>query len=395
MPEIITRAEAKARGLPRFYTGKPCGHGHVCEHRVSDGKCIECERERDRRRSKKVCERKRRRYQNANADKIREREINRQQRERQQQQRKAEIDHRRQQCEHERQQREHERQQHEAKLERNRQLREEAKAAGLKRYFTGEPCDHGHVAERTVVDGKCVECKRERERRWRAENVEKARKRGRRTYRNTDPEKIRAKERQQYWKNPEKARAKRHRYRELNPDYNRRYYQRNREYLIEQAREWHAAKPDYMRQYIRKRYASDPEFRDRVLLRSYIHRITRGTPGEGKLRHVPPGRVEAVRAKLEADLAARVDAPTDNLDDLDRREWQVDHIVPISRMRPLLSEDPRPVQAYVASHPDLIQLLTQAENAAKSNRIDGISEADWERFWAVVDEARAYHGIDR
>jgi 5-methylcytosine-specific restriction endonuclease McrA len=35
-----------------------------------------------------------------------------------------------------------------------------AKAAGLKRYFTSEPCPHGHIAERRVSDYGCVECSR-------------------------------------------------------------------------------------------------------------------------------------------------------------------------------------------------------------------------------------------
>jgi hypothetical protein len=35
----------------------------------------------------------------------------------------------------------------------------EAKARGLKRYFTGEPCKHGHIAERCVSAGDYIECK--------------------------------------------------------------------------------------------------------------------------------------------------------------------------------------------------------------------------------------------
>jgi 5-methylcytosine-specific restriction endonuclease McrA len=38
-------------------------------------------------------------------------------------------------------------------------LRKDAKVKGLKRYFTGKPCKHGHVAERRVSDGKCTKCK--------------------------------------------------------------------------------------------------------------------------------------------------------------------------------------------------------------------------------------------
>jgi len=45
--------------------------------------------------------------------------------------------------------------------------RAEAKAKGLKRYFTGKPCKHGHVAERVVVNATCVECERASVRKYR------------------------------------------------------------------------------------------------------------------------------------------------------------------------------------------------------------------------------------
>jgi hypothetical protein len=48
MPEIITRAEAKARGLTRYFTAKPCPHGHVCERAVSTRHCMGCDRNRKR-----------------------------------------------------------------------------------------------------------------------------------------------------------------------------------------------------------------------------------------------------------------------------------------------------------------------------------------------------------
>jgi 5-methylcytosine-specific restriction endonuclease McrA len=35
-------------------------------------------------------------------------------------------------------------------------------AQGLKRYYTGEPCIHGHLAERLVLNGQCVACYNER-----------------------------------------------------------------------------------------------------------------------------------------------------------------------------------------------------------------------------------------
>jgi hypothetical protein len=42
----------------------------------------------------------------------------------------------------------------------------QAKANGLKRYFTGEPCKAGHISERDVAGRGCVVCRREAAARW-------------------------------------------------------------------------------------------------------------------------------------------------------------------------------------------------------------------------------------
>ena len=39
---IVTRKEAKAQGLTRYFTGKPCPHGHVAERFVAGGGCRDC-----------------------------------------------------------------------------------------------------------------------------------------------------------------------------------------------------------------------------------------------------------------------------------------------------------------------------------------------------------------
>lgn len=39
--EVISRGEAKKRGLKRYFTGKPCKHGHVSERNIY-GACISC-----------------------------------------------------------------------------------------------------------------------------------------------------------------------------------------------------------------------------------------------------------------------------------------------------------------------------------------------------------------
>jgi 5-methylcytosine-specific restriction endonuclease McrA len=39
---IVTRAEAKAAGLKRYFPGKPCRNGHLCERYASNQQCIVC-----------------------------------------------------------------------------------------------------------------------------------------------------------------------------------------------------------------------------------------------------------------------------------------------------------------------------------------------------------------
>lgn len=44
--EIISRAEAHAKGLKHFFTGKPCTKGHISRRFVTTGGCMTCNRER-------------------------------------------------------------------------------------------------------------------------------------------------------------------------------------------------------------------------------------------------------------------------------------------------------------------------------------------------------------
>jgi len=44
--------------------------------------------------------------------------------------------------------------------------RKEAKAQGLKRYFTGKPCKNGHISERYTSGGHCVDCNNHLHRQW-------------------------------------------------------------------------------------------------------------------------------------------------------------------------------------------------------------------------------------
>ena len=55
--------------------------------------------------------------------------------------------------------------------------RQEAIAQGLRHYFTGKPCEHGHTAQRWVKTFICVECNRMHKKAERQRNPEHVRKR--------------------------------------------------------------------------------------------------------------------------------------------------------------------------------------------------------------------------
>lgn len=45
---VVTCKEAKAKGLPRYFTGRPCKQGHVCERKTRTKQCVECLRANSR-----------------------------------------------------------------------------------------------------------------------------------------------------------------------------------------------------------------------------------------------------------------------------------------------------------------------------------------------------------
>lgn len=60
---IITKAEARAKGLKRYFTGKPCKHDHLSEQYIGNGGCVKCHTKRftseeNNRRSKMFNERR-------------------------------------------------------------------------------------------------------------------------------------------------------------------------------------------------------------------------------------------------------------------------------------------------------------------------------------------------
>ncbi len=80
----------------------------------------------------------------------------------------------------------------------------DAKANGLRHYFTGRPCKRGHVSLRLVSTLQCCECLRERLPIYREANREKYREYDRRQ-KDKDRPKLRQRDKERYWRNPKKA----------------------------------------------------------------------------------------------------------------------------------------------------------------------------------------------
>lgn len=102
-------------------------------------------------------------------------------------------------------------------------LKKEAIALGLKKYFTGKPCKHGHISERYVAGGDCICChkiyaqsvaKKQNKycREWRVINAEKVKKH----YEKTRDEKL-SNNRVFYSNNKELFAEKRKKWKDDNP----------------------------------------------------------------------------------------------------------------------------------------------------------------------------------
>lgn len=148
----------------------------------------------------------------------------------------------------------------------------DARAAGLKRYFTGQPCKHGHIAERLVSTRKCCQCNAMHVVAWGAANPEKR------------------KEYDQRWraKNPEKARAS--------------------------AMNWHAANKKRVQEMISSWYASNPHVR---------------AAKEAKRRAEKRARVPSWFGEFDAFVMREAAALARMRKAVTGMEWHVDHMIPL------------------------------------------------------------------
>jgi 5-methylcytosine-specific restriction endonuclease McrA len=246
--------------------------------------------------------------------------------------------------------------------------RAEAKSRGLKRWFSGDPCKQGHVAERSTATGVCVECrlasvkawgeanpdkvsaykkkhheankdkirdrmkarsepKREAERaRKKADyeaNADKIRARRRARYA-ANVDKARAASREWHGQNQDKARAVKKAYREANPGKVRAarkaYHEANRDKINARSTAWREANRD-------KAQARQKAYReanaDAVRKLRTAHRARQRARKRGQMGVVSPDIRERLR-KLQKNKCTYCAAS------LKRTGEHLDHIMPLA-----------------------------------------------------------------
>lgn len=105
--------------------------------------------------------------------------------------------------------------------------RDEARAMGLKRFFTGRPCIHGHLVDRMVANGSCDQCNKDALRVWKEKNKEKHL----------------AAEREHKKKNRAHCREIYREWSERNREKKQEYRRQNKDFLNAGVRDWHRRNP--------------------------------------------------------------------------------------------------------------------------------------------------------
>lgn len=222
--------------------------------------------------------------------------------------------------------------------------REIAKARGMTRYFTGEPCANGHMAERLTSNTGCVRCRQEYSEATKDHRAEKLKE----------------------WatKNADHKKA-----------YMAKYHAENKERLNAQSRKYRQDNLEAIRAYDKERYAADPE-KCRAEASAWREKNRNQDRANAKMNKP---HVKRATPRFDCELtifAMREAVELSHLrSGITGIRWVVDHMLPL-----------RGVEVCGLHHFSNLQVIPWDVNAVKSNRVELHSTGDWlrdERFWNV------------
>lgn len=233
--------------------------------------------------------------------------------------------------------------------------RAEAKQLGLKRYFTGKPCKHGHIAERYTVDSKCLTCvkesnvnRRELDNKFKRDYYKSEKgKAARKKYSEENSDKIRQTKRNNYQRNIERERQRRRddysKHKEKRKQYNAEYRKKNRSKL---------------NKYYRERRINDTEFKINTYMRNMIGRIV----NRGYDKTKPTCEILGYDTK---DLMCHIESQfIDDMSWSNYGDWHIDHIIPVVKWLEVGVDDPKVINAL-----DNLQPLWAKDNLSKGSKI--------------------------
>ena len=328
--EFISRSEAKARGLVRYFPGTTCKHGHVDERLTVNGQCVECCRNTRRhqywqKRDENLA--KQREWREQNAEKYKA------SKERSKLRQDPDLARRRE------------------ERERVERIHAEALERGDQQYFTGVPCNRGHTANRYTKNKLCVECTREdnergHKRRLDADPEKKARIERRKTnaaerarrsdlYRQVQENRHEALESgyKTYYSPRPCPRghvgerytstgmclkcAADHMRSQERKEYDRRYYEENREYILQRTKEYHQSTKEYRNKAAKDWCRRNPEKARMIKLSYKARRRSQERMGDStaEIREWEKGQKKVCYWCSESC----------------EEEYQIDHYTPLSR----------------------------------------------------------------
>lgn len=231
--------------------------------------------------------------------------------------------------------------------------RAEAKEAGSKRYFTGKPCKHGHVAERHTCDGRCVECSRIKALSRYHDNQEasneKAKEWHRQKYATDDVFRQRCKDYQKEYRS--------------NPDNAEKIRLRQKTRLESRTPEQVEEDREYARLYQLERCRNSPKARiDRSMSGGIYKSITEGS----KARRSWESLVGYTAAELMAHLERQF-LPGMTWGNYGRGGWHIDHVIPRSAFNYETPEDIDFKRCWALEN---LQPLWEFDNLSKGAKLD-------------------------
>ena len=242
---------------------------------------------------------------------------------------------------------------------------------GLNFYFTGKPCKNGHICERKIHSGNCVQCAKDYAylyfRSEKYKSYDRKRSQNRVEYRRSYNSSQKAKEATKKYSQSEKGRETARRYRQTPISIEKRKaYHRSPQYKetdrrrsknperLEKARRYSQSERNKSR--LRDIYANNESFRIMTSIRVSVRNCLNGKKKPKSTLDILGCSISFFRDHLEKQF--RDGMTWDNYG----KYWHLDHIKPLSTFDDLTNDD----QLFKAQHYTNIQPLLAHENLAKN-----------------------------